>query len=269
MKAKQEMDPRRDNQHWRDLTQDGFYIGNVSGKLNVTGENETVDCTLSEFIDESMIGVAKRAMESGKAGGTIFQESLGDPGDQKRLQHRLKPIEIGDFKHLLDVAKITEYWVKMQLQWPHCRTAEKSALYSRRGCNEQVPHVDASLAATNNMYKQSQQESLFSLSILVAVEDNTRIVVWPGSHRSVHQLVRLSSAKLKHTAQEPPVIVAKELTLRKGQAIVFRQDLVHAGARYSKPNMRLHIYADNAHAGRAPNATWHLLDEQKIFFPRK
>jgi ectoine hydroxylase-related dioxygenase (phytanoyl-CoA dioxygenase family) len=81
--------------------------------------------------------------------------------------------------------------------------------------------------------------------LLVALEDETTMDVWPGSHR----LVRGST-----DIQDPVSVV--HVSLNKGDALLFRGDLVHAGSAYTKPNVRIHFYLDSPLVKRVANRTW-------------
>jgi len=114
-------------------------------------------------------------------------------------------------------------------------------LRSLPGCTRQVAHTDyipepALLQCDTNK---------LPLLCLYAVEDTTRLVVWPGSHK----LIRGRGRTI-----EP--IQPKTLVLDAGDAVVFRPDLVHAGAEYETENVRIHCYIDSTVVKRNPNRTW-------------
>jgi len=69
--------------------------------------------------------------------------------------------------------------------------------------------------------------SLPSMSLIIALEDNTRVTVYPGSHRLFR---RYGHAKVSRSEAGKPVIV----TLRKGSALLLRQDLIHHGMEATK-----------------------------------
>ena len=70
--------------------------------------------------------------------------------------------------------------------------------------------------------------------------DNTPFDVWPGSIRFNHECPYAHS----------------QLLLNKGDAIVFRGDLVHAGAAFDRFNARVHVYLDHSSVARNPNETF-------------
>jgi hypothetical protein len=117
--------------------------------------------------------------------------------------------------------------------------AKWSALFSYAGCQAQAPHADWTPCL--NVLQGAD-----AMGCIVALENGTRFDVWPGSHR----YVRMDG----QVAHKP--IRRKRLRLSAGDVLFFRSDLVHAGASYSVPNIRLHCYLDAPHIFRAPNRTW-------------
>jgi ectoine hydroxylase-related dioxygenase (phytanoyl-CoA dioxygenase family) len=51
-------------------------------------------------------------------------------------------------------------------------------------------------------------------------------------------------------------INCKVIEINKGDVLVFRADLVHAGSDYDEENIRLHLYLDSPYVKREPNKTW-------------
>ena len=112
---------------------------------------------------------------------------------------------------------------------------------SLAGCQSQSPHSD---------YIPDQLASLndeqMPLSLLVAIQDGTKLLVWAKA-------IRL--ATLKHK------VMRKTVNMNKGDAVIFRGDLVHAGADYSSLNIRIHAYLDSPMVDRTKNTTWTILDD--------
>jgi ectoine hydroxylase-related dioxygenase (phytanoyl-CoA dioxygenase family) len=69
--------------------------------------------------------------------------------------------------------------------------------------------------------------------------------VWPRSIGLSADASRISGPIAKQT-----------LELQPGDAVLFRGDLVHAGAAYKSDHLRMHCYLDSAAVKRAANATW-------------
>ncbi|OSX78992.1 hypothetical protein BU14_0093s0035 [Porphyra umbilicalis] len=115
-----------------------------------------------------------------------------------------------------------------------------SLLQSRGVCLPQLPHIDQSVAMWNGKPTKlaPMNPSKPNLSLIVPLQDNTRVVVYPHSHR---YLPSQSGGHLSVTID--PAWVA----LNRGDALLFRQDLVHHGAPSTGINHRVHWYID---AGR-------------------
>jgi ectoine hydroxylase-related dioxygenase (phytanoyl-CoA dioxygenase family) len=114
-------------------------------------------------------------------------------------------------------------------------------LRSLPGCTRQAAHTDY---IPDTALLQCESEKL-PLLFLYALEDDTRLVVWPGSHKVVQGRGR---------SKEP--ILPKVITIDAGDAILFRPDVVHAGAEYETENVRIHCYIDSTLVKRDPNRTW-------------
>lgn len=114
-------------------------------------------------------------------------------------------------------------------------------LRSLPGCARQAAHTDYVPDPVLFQCEPKEKPLLF----LFAIEDDTKLVVWPGSHKVVQGRGR---------TMEP--IFPKVLTLSAGDAVVFRSDLVHAGAEYETENLRIHCYIDSEIVPRPQNRTW-------------
>lgn len=100
------------------------------------------------------------------------------------------------------------------------------ALYSAKGCQEQAVHAD---------YDPNKQ-GCPGLGVLVALEDDTALYVWPGSH----------SMDWVNKKTLPVPIKKKTVLLDRGDLLVFHGHLLHAGAEYvKKSNTRLHCFVSS------------------------
>ena len=108
-------------------------------------------------------------------------------------------------------------------------------LQSLPGCRQQAAHTDY----VPSPALQFASDAAVPLLFLLAVEDNTRLEVWPRSHRP----------------RRYPIL-QKTVTLSAGDAVIFRGDLVHAGSAYSEQNVRIHAYIDHPSVPRDQNRTW-------------
>jgi len=112
-------------------------------------------------------------------------------------------------------------------------------LVSDPGCARQAAHQDYVPDAT----LESTPDGSMPLLFLLALEPDTTLDVWPGSHR------------FRGTGTTEP-IARETLHLNAGDAILFRGDLIHAGSAYERINHRIHVYLDHPSCPRAPNRTW-------------
>jgi len=158
----------------------------------------------------------------------------------------------------LPLSMVKRIQQKLQTQFPTHIIREFFLLKSLPGCQRQQAHTDY---IPDIALHQCPNEKL-PLLCLVAVEPKTRLIVWPGSHKVVQGLGR---------SKEP--IEPKMIVLDPGDAVIFRADLVHAGAEYDSENIRIHCYLDTEFVPRDPNKTWILknhadpLIQQKILEP--
>lgn len=123
---------------------------------------------------------------------------------------------------------------RLHEEYPEHSAQEFVLLESRPGCQRQAAHCD--YVPTPELLGAPNSE--MPLLFLLALEDETRLEVWPYSHTR-----SLMSER-------------KTLTLAAGDAVVFRGDLVHAGSAYEKKNIRIHAYLDHSSVERDPNRTW-------------
>lgn len=114
-------------------------------------------------------------------------------------------------------------------------------LRSLPGCSRQLAHTDY---IPDTSLLQCEAEKIPYL-FLYALEDETHLIVWPGSHKVIQGRGRTIVP-----------IQPTKITLQAGDALVFRADLVHAGSEYENENIRIHCYIDSKDVYRHPNRTW-------------
>ncbi len=160
---------------------------------------------------------------------TIFN---GEENDHKRRQVSVPASDVMEFREeLLSLPYLTKF---------HC-VDYFVLLRSLPGCERQLAHTDY---IPDEELLMSTAENRPLLCVL-ALEDNTKLVVWPGSHK----LIGGRGRTIKPI--EPHIV-----WLEAGDAILFRGDLVHAGAEYETENIRLHCYIDSKAVNRHPNRTY-------------
>lgn len=182
---------------------------------------------LPQFLDPTQ---TKKAVESYKTRAQyIFN---GEENDHKRRQVNVNAMDVKEFREeLLNLPFLTRF---------HCLDYFV-LLRSLPGCTRQLAHTD--YIPDEELLSCSVEER--PLLCVFALEDKTKLVVWPGSHKVIHGRGR---------SLKP--IESKVIWLDAGDAIVFRGDLVHAGAEYDTENIRLHCYIDSKVVNRYPNRTW-------------
>lgn len=156
----------------------------------------------------------------------------GSENDHKRRQVNIPASEVMDFREeLLQLPFLTKY---------HCLDYFV-LLRSLPGCTRQLAHTD--YIPDEELLSCTPEDR--PLLCVFALENNTKLIVWPGSHKLLHGRGRSMKPIEPHT-----------VLLDAGDAIVFRGDLVHAGAEYETENIRLHCYIDSKAVNRHPNRTY-------------
>ena len=109
-------------------------------------------------------------------------------------------------------------------------------LISEPGCQDQPAHSDWTEEALSSIANGDH----YPMGCLLALEDNTAFNVWPGASCFDSDF---STAMLR-------------IQLNAGDLLLFRADLIHGGASYTRRNIRLHAYLDVRNAKRKKNETY-------------
>ena len=115
-------------------------------------------------------------------------------------------------------------------------------LSSKPGCKRQLAHLDYEY--TDDFRKITEEPEKIPLLVLVGLEPNTSIYIWPNSIEIIQQ-------KYKGLPDGPT-----RIELEPGDILIFRADMIHAGSEYEDINIRLHCYLDSPFLHRNPNRTW-------------
>jgi hypothetical protein len=121
-------------------------------------------------------------------------------------------------------------------------------LKSLTGCKNQASHSDYVPDEEFIDALSTESEDMIPLLVIISLMSNTKLHVWEKSVK----LITFPENKL--TEINP--INCKVVSLDKGDVLVFRADLIHAGSDYAEENVRLHVYLDSPVIHRAPNKTW-------------
>jgi hypothetical protein len=124
-------------------------------------------------------------------------------------------------------------------------------LRSDPGCLPQRAHTDY----TDDAFKLVKDGNV-PLACVIALMDNTYFDVWPEAI----QCFNLST-------EDTRVFHHRRLKLNAGDMLIFRGDLVHAGASFSEFNIRLHMYLDARGVKREQNTTFYM-DGFEYILPR-
>lgn len=127
---------------------------------------------------------------------------------------------------------------------PHLNSNNWVVIYSKAGCGDQASHCDY---VPNNQLARIPDE-VFPLALLVAIMPGTKIHIWKGSHR----LAYLN----RECLEEAEPVEKTTVYLNPGDVLVFRGDLVHAGAGYEDENVRVHTFLESPLYMRRRNSTF-------------
>jgi ectoine hydroxylase-related dioxygenase (phytanoyl-CoA dioxygenase family) len=132
----------------------------------------------------------------------------------------------------------------VQNEFPHLTPSDAVVLQSKPGCAAQKVHADY------NVFDMKHHNSTIPYSLLLALDEHTRLIVYPGSQRL--------SEKGNEDHFHQSVVY-----LSPGDVVFFRGDLLHAGCAYDAKNARVHMYLDSTTHVREKDRTWIL--EQQAF----
>ncbi len=173
---------------------------------------------MADCIDDNLISTCKTRCE---ADGEVIFNNTKDPksrrNDKKRVQLSTDRIDgTARFKAILVQ--------RLKLHFPRHKVDALVALLSKLGCLAQLAHTDYTPKTLANA-----SDDKLPLACLVALMDGTVLDVWPGA-------IRFDKSRSYKPMQ---------LKLNKGDVLIFRGDLVHAGAACGDvANVRIHAYLD-------------------------
>ena len=177
--------------------------------------------------------------EQAKRCAPIFNHNNKHKNDFKRRQWRLQTR-----RHPATQALIHELRTKVLPLYTKLGTVhtmkDTVILESLPGCQQQAFHTDYSLADLATV----PQVDDMPLGVIIALEDNTKLMV--------QGLAPLNKNLALRTRKKMGFAV----NARKGDVLIFRGDLIHAGAAYTQRNIRLHCYIDSQWVTRQTNATY-------------
>jgi hypothetical protein len=177
---------------------------------------------MSDCISQELIDLCKTRCK--EVGEVVFNNSRkvnSRQNDKKRMQlsvDRIDGAAMARFKQVL-----TE---RLSGVLPRHKVSSMVALLSKLFCKAQLAHTDFSPDTLSNVLLDDKK---MPLACLVVLMDGTVFDVWPGAIR----FEKNRDFKPMH------------LKLRAGDVLIFRGDLVHAGAAVGEvENVRFHAYLD-------------------------
>jgi hypothetical protein len=172
---------------------------------------------MKDFITPELIATCKhRCEELGEAVFNNCKDVNSKENDGKRVQLSLEKIKgLEKFK--------TQLKERLLVHLPTHKVDAIVALLSKKSCKEQLEHTDFSPATLAKVLVE------MPLACLVALTDGTVFDVWP-----------YAICFDKSRTYKP-----MQIRLNAGDVLIFRGDLVHAGAAVGEvENVRIHAYLD-------------------------
>jgi len=161
-------------------------------------------------------------------GTRIFETDEEQEGFRSQLVLRRNTLtpDIGDLNALLPLRKVHDGVLAVLPKANKDSDFVVSLLHSPEGSKDiQLPHrdLDDLYDRHGNLVRAVDPKQAFLL--LVALEDNTSLLVYLGSHRENNQTK-----------------IPRRIGLNRGDVIRFHPRLVHAGDHYATANTRMHYY---------------------------
>jgi ectoine hydroxylase-related dioxygenase (phytanoyl-CoA dioxygenase family) len=222
------------NKHY--LHENGFTVLNINGPVDILDPVQVNSCitTIKDYAKSHDSYIFNNKKNDNKRRQCNLNSLITKDLEVKKLTTQ---VELTVRNYLIDSKSKNKFKVS---SWV--------ALRSLPNCKEQLPHTDYVPTETFKQATNSNNNTNMPLLCLVALEDDTKLNVW----RKSHKLITKDDIKLKKVKRINKTI----LKLKAGEMLVFRGDLIHAGAAYDKENVRLHCFFDNINIKRDPNRTY-------------
>ena len=126
---------------------------------------------------------------------------------------------------------------RLEASFPHLSPGDAQILFSIANGHDQYPHTDMT-AGFDQLADNPQISALLNhikseripLSVIVTFSKESFLHVWPASTTTIWARKADASHEWSKYIRIPPY-----------SALIFRQDLVHAGTKYKRDNLRLHF----------------------------
>lgn len=181
----------------------------------------------------------------------IFNHNeMSKTNDRKRRQVNIRPKSKYMIKFMDGIN------TKLSSLFPHLEPNDWVIIQSKPNCKSQAAHVD---------YPPPQEkiddQKQIPINVLVAIQDNTFLNIWPKSHQLICQeyINKNKICNDDDDDENESIMDTKEINMKKiridaGDILLFRGDVVHGGAEYKEANYRMHCFLDSGY--RKPNRTW-------------
>ena len=164
--------------------------------------------------------------------------------DKKRLQTELDEHNLSFITNLNDMVNSIN---------PALHKSNWVILKSQPGCHKQMSHLDYVPTPAFNEVINGDDKSKIPLLVLVSLMENTYLDIWENS------------IELMNGSYDGEPVKSTKMLLGKGDVLVFRSDVIHAGSEYQHENIRLHCYLDSPFINRENDTTFIVsLDSQEL-----
>jgi len=164
----------------------------------------------------------------------IFNDDW-DSNDKKRYQKVLNEDDISFIPQLNNIINDIN---------PILQKSNWVIIKSEIGCKKQMAHLDYVPTPEFNTIINGFDKNKIPLLVLTSLMDNTYIHIWDKSIDIINGCY----------TGEP--IKSSKISLNKGDVIVFRSDVIHAGSEYDVENIRMHCYLDSPFLCREEDTTF-------------
>jgi hypothetical protein len=192
---------------------------------------------MKEFVSIELVAYCNRTCE--EHGEEIFNNASLEVGEAKKNDNRRRQLAFSTMKSLEGYEVVRQFedalLLKLRQQFTRHHADSMIVLLSLEGCQAQLSHTDYSDVMLKSAL-ESGDDAKMPLACLVALQNGTAFDVWPGAIRFD------SSRSFEHL----------RVILNAGDMLIFRGDLVHAGAATGVDcrNVRVHAYLDAEGTGR-------------------
>ena len=196
------------------------------------------------YMDQPSIATYKSKCRKLSEGSVpIFNNGDVERGIEDDGTRRQLPVPMNKFPVKVSVDVVD----RLALTFPDLKPEKTSLIYSYDNGHDQRPHTDITCGdeclkdpmvalMRHNMLENRLRTPL---SVLMTVEDDARVRVWPGSH----QIVWMSDDEVDR--RNVDFIKSILVSIPPYSVMIFRQDLVHAGCKYEdRDRLRGFLFAN-------------------------